>query len=300
MTYLGIDVGGTKVALRAESAAGTRELRFAWAAAGTVEADLELLASQARALLAELPEPVVSVGVAMPATVGPDGRVAAWPSRPGWIGVDLPAALGEVFGTARIAYADDGDLAALAESAVIGGDLVYLGVGTGVGGGIVLDGRPVPGAELGHMVVDLHGESCPCGRRGCVQALASGPAILRRAARFRGTEVSAAEFPTACRTGAVWALAAVESACLALAAAVVGVGEALGVTSAVIGGGFADAVEGFAARVAARVADLARPGHPPPRVRAAALGADSSLTGAVLLARDGSTIMPTRVLDGTR
>lgn len=288
MAYLGIDVGGTKVALRAESAVGTRELAFAWPAAGPVEDDLDLLAARADSLLAELPEPVVSVGVAMPATVGPDGRVTAWPNRPSWTGLDLAAGLEEVFGRARIAYADDGDLAALAESAVTGGDLVYLGVGTGVGGGIVLGGRLVPGAELGHMVVDLRGENCSCGRRGCVQSLASGPAILRRAARLRGSEVSAAEFPVACRAGAGWALVAMEDACLALAAAVVGVGEALGVWSAVIGGGFTEAVEGFADRVATCAAGLARPGHSPPRVRAAVLGTASSLAGAVLLARDGA------------
>ena len=97
-------------------------------------------------------------------------------------------------------YSATGNVAALAEAHAAGRpDLLYLGVGTGVGGGIVLGGRLLPGpsrgsCEIGHLIVDRSAARCDCGRRGCVQSVASGPAVLRRAARGRGAEVTFAEW----------------------------------------------------------------------------------------------------------
>ena len=65
-------------------------------------------------------------------------------------------------------------------------DLICLFIGTGIGGGVVSGGRVLTGAsnsagELGHMTIDLHGPPCTCGNRGCLEALAGGWAIARRA-----------------------------------------------------------------------------------------------------------------------
>jgi kanosamine 6-kinase len=233
--------------------------------------------------------------VAMPATLDAAGVVTAWPNRPGWTGADLGGALRGIFGATRVACADDGDLAALAEAhAADRPDLLYLGVGTGVGGGIVLGGRLLPGpsrgsCEIGHLIVDRSGARCDCGRRGCVQSVASGPAVLRRAARARGTEVTFAELARALADGTGWAADAVREACAALAAAAVGVSELLRPALVVVGGGFADGLPGFTAMVAEEAARLARPGHPPPPVEPARLGGSSSLHGAVLLAKEASS-----------
>ncbi|WP_328336478.1 ROK family protein [Streptomyces violaceus] len=289
-------MGGTKVALRAEHTDGiVREAGFRWprATGGPVHAaaDLDLLARQVRELCAAVPDELAGVGVAMPATLDAAGVVTAWPNRPGWTGLDLGGALREVFGTAEVVCADDGDLAALAEAHAAGrADLLYLGVGTGVGGGIVLGGRLLPGpsrgsCEIGHLIVDRSGELCDCGRRGCVQSVASGPAVLRRAARARGTEVTFPELVKALADGTSWAADAVREGCAALAAAAVGVGELLRPAAVVVGGGFADALPGFTETVGAETARLARPGFPPPPVEPARLGGLSSLHGAVLLAK---------------
>ncbi|MFH0179645.1 ROK family protein [Streptomyces cacaoi] len=289
-------MGGTKVALRAEHTDGTVcEAGFRWPRApdGPVHAaaDLDLLARQIRELCAVAPDEWAGVGVAMPATLDAAGVVTAWPNRPGWTGLDLGGALREVFGTAEVVCADDGDLAALAEAQAAGRpDLLYLGVGTGVGGGIVLGGRLLPGpsrgsCEIGHLIVDRSGELCDCGRRGCVQSVASGPAVLRRAARARGTEVTFPELVKALADGTSWAADAVREGCAALAAAAVGVGELLRPAAVVVGGGFADALPGFTETVGAETARLARPGFPPPSVEPARLGGLSSLHGAVLLAK---------------
>ncbi|GGW98433.1 kanosamine kinase [Streptomyces lomondensis] len=292
MTYLGIDIGGTKVALRAENGTRSQETVFPWPSPeSTAHDDLAALATQVHALLAATPGPVTSVGIAMPATVDGAGRVTTWPNRPSWTGLDLRGALHPLFPGSEVAWADDGDLAALAEADAAGcRNLVYLGVGTGIGGGMVVDGRPCPGpdrgsCEVGHMIVDSTGPRCDCGRRGCAQAIASGPATLRRAARLRGTTTTFADLGQGLRDDEPWAVAAVQESCAALAVVVVNLNELTHPSLALIGGGFADGLPGFTDRVAAAATALSRPGHRLAPVRAAALGGLSSLRGALLLAR---------------
>ena len=294
MTHLGIDIGGTKVALRLETAGGPAvERGFAWTEPGhrsDLRADLHLLRREVDVLLdaGEAPE---AVGLAVPATVDATGTVATWPGRPGWVGADLAGALRELFPASRIGFADDGDLAALAEAACAGlEDIVYLGVGTGVGGGITHKGWLCPGpargsCEVGHMIVDRSGEPCDCGRLGCLQAVASGPATLRRAGRARGRDVDYATLRAAFAGGDGWAVGAVEETCAALAAAVVTIFELVRPSAAVVGGGFASGLPGFVPLVDRYVRELGRPGHAPPPVTAAALGGLSSLHGALVLAR---------------
>nr|WP_243725779.1 ROK family protein [Actinomadura rubrisoli] len=291
---MGIDIGGTKVALRAESD-GEPAVRtsFRWPSPPDPAADRAALRSHVAGLRARWPRPIDAVGVAAPATLDGSGRVVAWPGRPAWAGLDLRGLLRELFPEAAVRWGDDGDLAAVAEAERAGHrDLVYLGVGTGVGGGIVVAGRPVPGpgrgsAELGHMIVDRSGPRCDCGRDGCVQAAASGPAILRGAARLLGGPVRYEELRDALAAGTSWAVAAVEEGCAALAAAAVGAAELVRPDAVVIGGGFADGLPGFVPRVAAHARRLARAGAPAPPLERARLGGLSSLHGAVLLAREG-------------
>ncbi|MFH7598920.1 ROK family protein [Streptomyces racemochromogenes] len=290
--HLGVDIGGTKVAFRAEADGRcVDESSFRWDPRHSAARDLERLARHVDGLRGRLAGPLRAVGVAMPGTVGPDGRVVAWPSRPEWNGLDLAGALRALFPGAATAWADDGDLGALAEARESGcEDLLYLGVGTGVGGGFVLRGGLCPGPdrgsfELGHVIVDLDGSRCVCGRRGCLQAVASGPATLDRAALLRGAPVAFEELVRALDEGEPWAVTAVDRTCAALAAAVSGVQELLHPRLVVVGGGFAAGVPGIVTGVCAHLAALARPGQTPLPVRPAALGGLSSLRGALALAR---------------
>jgi kanosamine 6-kinase len=290
---LGIDVGGTKVALRAEGAGlAPLEAEFRWSPTATAAEDLAALATAVAAIDERSGGgPVTAVGVAMPATLDTAGRVVTWPGRPSWTGLDLTARLAALFATARVVCADDGDLAALAEADHADcADLLYLGVGTGIGGGVVLDGRPCPGpargsCEIGHLIIDRAGPRCDCGRRGCVQSISSGPATLRRAAVATGREVTFAELRAGWLDGTPWALDVVRESAAGLAVAVVGLSEVVHPSLAVIGGGFAAGLPGFVTEVDEQAAALARPGHQPAPVRAAGLGALSSLHGALLLAR---------------
>jgi kanosamine 6-kinase len=250
-----------------------------------------MLADKVDELRRHWPEPIRAVGVAMPAKLDSSGRVLAWPGRPGWLGVELGTSLRTLFPDTEVRCADDGELAALAEAREVGcTDLVYIGVGTGVGGGIVSGGRSFPGrtsrsCEIGHMVIDRWGMCCDCGRRGCLQAVASGPATLRRAAELRGNDVTFTEFWHAVLAGRPWAVSAVADSCAALAAAVISIDELLHPALVLIGGGFAAQLPCLVTTVSAEVARLARPGSPPPPVQPAVLGGLSSLRGAVLAAR---------------
>ncbi|MFB6840268.1 ROK family protein [Streptomyces sp. NPDC056361] len=283
------------MAFRAESSgpggAASRDSAVRWRPSATLAEDLDALRAHVKDLGAGAEEPLAGVGVAVPATLDAGGRVTAWPTRPSWVGLDLAEVLRDLFPGSAVCWADDGDLAAVAEADAAGhSDLVYVGVGTGIGGGIVLGGRPVPGSrrgscELGHLIVDRDGERCDCGRRGCVQAEASGPATLRRAAAARGTDVTFEELRSGHADGAAWAVTAVERSCAALAAALVGVGELVRPSATVVGGGFAAGIEGFVAEVARQAGLLARPGHPVAPVLPALLGGGSSLHGAVLAAK---------------
>jgi glucokinase len=105
---------------------------------------------------------------------------------PGWRGKSPVKDLATIFNL-RVALENDGDAAALAEAGWGAGQnrtrLIYVTVGTGIGGGIVLDGqlyRGVDGAhpEVGHHVVDPAGPQCSCGFRGCWESLAAGPAMV--------------------------------------------------------------------------------------------------------------------------
>lgn len=290
--YLGVDIGGTKVALRVE--AGTEcllETSFSWGPRRGVAHDLARLAQCVRESQDRTGAAPRAVGVAMPATVGPDGRITAWPSRPEWTGTDLGAALRALFPGTAVAWADDGDLGALAEARHADcDDLLYLGVGTGIGGGLVLRGEPCPGPgrgsfEIGHTVVGERGPRCVCGRQGCLQAVASGPATLRRATRLRGETVTYDVLRHGWSDGRPWAVSALRRTCRALAVAVVSVQELLHPRLVLIGGGFASGIPGFADVVSVHLAALARPGGLPLPVRPAALGGLSSLRGAVSLAR---------------
>jgi len=133
---------------------------------------------------------LTGVGVGSPGDVDDDaGTVSGARNLPGWEGsFPLAAALEEALG-APVAIGNDVQVATDAEAA-LGAGRHYssmLGVfwGTGVGGGIVLDGKPWVGrsaaGELGHVVVKMGGARCPCGRKGCLEAYAGRSAMERHA-----------------------------------------------------------------------------------------------------------------------
>ncbi len=172
-------------------------------------------------------------------------------------------------------------------------------VSTGVGAGLVLNGALHAGptgnaGHLGHITVDLDGDPCPCGSRGCVEVLASGTAIARHALsqgwRPSGPDSSAAAVAVAAEAGDPIALAAFDRAAQALAAGLAATATLVEIDLAVIGGGVAQAGEILFAplrRHLARYATLSFVAGL--QVAPAALGTDAGLVGAAALAAARAT-----------
>lgn len=133
---------------------------------------------------------LVAVGLACAGIVDPvGGRLGRSPNLPGWQDSDLAGALGAAFPGLPQALANDVNAALYGEFRAGAGrgcrDLVMIALGTGVGGGVLLDGRLRVGAhhgagEIGHMVLDPQGPLCACGTRGCLEAWAGSTGLLRR------------------------------------------------------------------------------------------------------------------------
>jgi glucokinase len=180
---VGLDVGGTKV-LGVAMDPGTGEVvaeqRVATPMGGAALVDV--LAETAKVLS---DGDIVAVGVGIAGLVDRRGVLRYSPNLPGIVDLDLPGLLGERLGV-PVVVDNDATAATIAEHRLGAGvevdDLIYVALGTGIGGGVVLDGAVRRGAhgfggEFGHMIIDPDGPACACGRRGCWEALASGSAL---------------------------------------------------------------------------------------------------------------------------
>lgn len=182
-----VDIGGTKIAVGmvddqgtvlAKTQTPTDPERYSV----SVEEVTRMLREMAREAGAE----ISGIGIGSTGPVDPiRGEFGDVDFLPGWRGKNPVNDLARIFNV-RVALENDGDAAALAEAGWGAGRdrkrLIYVTIGTGIGGGMIFDGqlyRGVDGAhpEMGHQVIDLAGPSCSCGLRGCWEALAAGPAM---------------------------------------------------------------------------------------------------------------------------
>ena len=200
---IGVDIGGTKVAAGLVDSTGeiSHKTRAPMVATGDAATGFTAVKAAIDAVFSEFPEAraaVTGIGLCSPGPLDPKtGVVLNPPNVPCWRNYPLAAEVERVFGIpARVD--NDANAAGLAEALWGAGagytNVFYATLGTGIGTGIVFDrkiyhGRTGSAAEGGHMTIDLHGPQCPCGKRGCIEALASGPNIARRA-RARLTPTS--------------------------------------------------------------------------------------------------------------
>lgn len=146
-------------------------------------------------------EQCVGAGIGVPGTVDRKNGVVRYSNNIKWEDVDIAKEMGACL-PIPIYIANDADCAALGEAAAGAGrgceDVILFTLGTGVGGGVILDGSiyegsGISGSELGHMVIVENGEPCTCGRRGCLEAYASVPALIREALAATGKELTPEE-----------------------------------------------------------------------------------------------------------
>ncbi len=193
--YLGaVDLGGSKILSVIAQGDGRRlaeDRRSTSAEEGpSVVLDRIIVSLQTALAKAGLQQgDLAAVGICSPGPCDIDvGVVRSAPNLPGWQNVPICQYLEERLGIAA-RLENDATAAAVGEHVYGAGrgclHLIYITVSTGIGGGLIIDGRPYRGAtgvagELGHMTVDTHGPLCGCGNRGCLEALASGKAIAAR------------------------------------------------------------------------------------------------------------------------
>jgi glucokinase len=191
---LGVDIGGTKVAVGIVDSEGKIlvQARRPMVGNGTAEAGLEAVIEAIDPVFdsEEANEKIQSIGICAPGPLDPRiGVVLNPPNLPCWRDFPLAEKISGHY-RLRVKVDNDANAAALAETrwgAARGYHYVfYAGIGTGIGTGIVLDGQIYHGntgaaAEGGHVSIDYRGPVCPCGKRGCIEILAAGPAIGKRA-----------------------------------------------------------------------------------------------------------------------
>ena len=298
---IGVDIGGTKIAVGAVDTAGAVQARRTIAT--DVEAGFDAgLARLARAIDETMAEagvdPVALAGIGL-GCPGPfdeaSGRIENFYTLPGWEGNDIVSPLAARFGTpARLV--NDADAALLGEglagAARRARVAVMLTVGTGIGGAALIDGAILRGAggehpEIGHLIVDPSGPECYCGSRGCIEALAAGPALARAGAEYGYADAEAVF--AAAKAGEEPAGAIVARSAQAMETGIWSLIHAFLPEVLLIGGGMGErhfALYREAAESAIARAVLAPDGAI--RVVKAALGNDAGMVGAAGLMLDAA------------
>jgi glucokinase len=327
---LGIDVGGTKilglavdgagVVLAEEKAPTPRVLASESSGDGGGDAVIETIVDVAERLLDALAtdrdgpgrsERVSALGVGVPGLVDDDGWLRFAPNLPGGEGLDVKGRLSELLAPMRVVVDNDATCAVMGEwiygAAAGATDAVVVTLGTGIGGGLIVNNAVARGAlgfagEIGHMVVDPAGPACPCGKRGCWERFASGSGLGRlareaahagrlddvlRAAGGDPEAVRAEDVTTAAAAGDEGAQAVLEELGWWLALGLANLANILDPAVFVLGGGLVDALNLVIEPVRTAFDDLVegRLGRPEVTISLALLGERSGAVGAGVLAR---------------
>jgi glucokinase len=292
LSVIGVDVGGTKI------------LAAVIAPDGAIEAREERPTdvSSTEALFAELDDAVealraghevAALGFGIPSRIDQRaGRALASVNLP-LQNVDFRDRMVERHGL-PVAIDNDANAAAVAEwqagAARGAGYVVMLTLGTGVGGGLILDGKPYRGAtggaaELGHVVVEYDGPPCPCGGRGHLESFVSGKAADAVARGLYGPESGARELVRRGRAGESEAVAALAQIGKRLGAGIASFLNTFEPEIVVIGGGFGGALELLLAPAREVISrDALAPTRDTVRIVEAELGVEAGVIGAGLIA----------------
>ncbi|MGW0943056.1 ROK family protein [Streptomyces sp. NPDC002623] len=297
-----LDIGGTKIAGALVDGDGTILARAQRPTPAQENGDTVMRAvEEVSGELTGSPlwERVHAVGIGSAGPVDASTGTVSPVNVPGWRDFPLVDRVRAVTGNLPVELIGDGVAITAAEhwqGAARGHDnALCMVVSTGVGGGLVLGGRLHPGptgnaGHIGHISVELDGDPCPCGGRGCVERIASGPNIARRALENGWRpgpdgDVSAAAVAAAARAGDPVAVASFERAAQALAAGIAATATLVEIDIAVIGGGVGKAGEVLFAPLRRALLDYATLSFVRRlTVTPAQMGTDAGLVGAAAAA----------------
>ena len=290
MALLGIDLGGTTVKIGISTDAGSPIGRTSIDTRAEHGADdtITRIALAAREL-AGLSDAITACGIGIPGELDRDGqRLVRANHFPGWTNVPIARRLSDELGVPAV-LENDANCAAWGElRAGVGRgatSLACVTLGTGVGGGLVIQGELWTGANgaagaFGHLSVDPNGPLCRCGQRGCVEQYASATAVATRYGHGSARDA----FAAAAR-GEADAVSVIDWACDGLAAGVANVIHAIQPDVVVLAGGMAAAGDLLLSRVRAGVARRVRAAWlGAVRIECSSLGDDAGWIGAALRA----------------
>ncbi|MER7977849.1 ROK family protein [Streptomyces sp. NPDC095817] len=293
-----LDIGGTKIAGALVDGHGRILVRAQRATPAQEDGDTVMRAVED--VIGELSDSPLwsragALGIGSAGPVDASAGTVSPVNVPGWRGYPLVERAAKTAGGLPVELIGDGVAITAAEhwqGAARGHDnALCMVVSTGVGGGLVLNGRLHPGptgnaGHIGHISVDLDGDLCPCGSRGCVERIASGPNIARRAMEGGWQpgpdgDTSAAAVAEAARAGDPVAVASFERAAQALAAGIAATATLVEIDIAVIGGGVGKAGDVLFTPLRRALADYATLSFVQRLTVAPALmGTDAGLVGA--------------------
>lgn len=262
-----------------------------------------------KAIIAKAPPGAVWVGttVGVPGVVRMDDGLVRLAPNLGWVDVPLGRLLREALGASARGFhvRNDADLGGLAEHLRGAGrgtdNVIYLAGDVGIGGGVIVDGRPLLGAggyggEVGHMRVNPSGRTCRCGAQGCWETEIGAQALLDV---VRGTAIETddvGDLIEVARGGDVTAQNAVESAADWLGVGLVNLAHLLNPQAVVLGGHLAALQEAAPIAVRGRLADALPATGEQLHVVASVLGGDATLVGAAEVAMGGLLADPVGIL----
>ena len=251
---IGVDVGGTNLRVGVvEGTSVVAERRYAADFSGlckrlppeqALDAVVQSLQDSLRQALTEFPR-VQAIGLGFPGFVQPgNGHITQSPNLPGLNQVDLATPLCAALGLPVIVE-NDALAAAYGEyklSATPLEGLIYLGLGTGVGGGLIASGKPFPGEhgvamEVGHLIVEPGGRPCGCGNRWCMEQYASASGVALSYREATGQEFTAHQIADLAAGGDAHAIAAYAEAGERLAQALAHILKVVDIETVLIGGG---------------------------------------------------------------
>jgi predicted NBD/HSP70 family sugar kinase len=207
--------------------------------------------------------PLAAIAVVVPQPVtDAGGSLVATPFLPNWHGLDVPGRIRAEFGVPTV-IENDANAAAIAEAGADAKTTAFVKVSTGLGAGIVLNGELVRGyggqaGEIGHLVVKADGQLCGCGNRGCLETLASVPAILRALEPVHGRLIES-DLNSLLASGDTASARAMRDAGGAIGTALAPVVAALQLEDIVVGGPREIPMEHLVTGVRTRVESLVHP-----------------------------------------
>jgi len=231
---------------------------------------------------------LIGVGIGLPGPVNNDGVILGCVNL-GWGTFNVEEKLSLLLGGVRVKAGNDATLAALGEKWKGSGkaceNMVFITVGTGVGGGLIVGGRLVFGSngaagEIGHMpLVRGMEERCTCGKRGCLDQVSSATAIVKEAGNFE----NAKEVFDAAKEGDEKALAAVNKAAKYLGLALASIVSVTNPEVIIIGGGVSKAGDFFIEKIKSSFNEHAFTPCKDVEIRMATLGNKAGIYGAASL-----------------